>query len=78
MPHLYESPDELVSLTTAANILSCSKSHLYHNVQEDTGLPYYRLQGRIRYRVQDLLDYIEARRVVPGQMDHEVRAAANG
>lgn len=82
MLQLYRSTDELVNIKTAAKILGCSVSKLYHDHQDGIGITHFVIHSRVRYRVQDLLDHIESCRVVTdddaGSATEPAQAAANG
>jgi excisionase family DNA binding protein len=63
---------ELLSVRRLAQVLDCSpktvQDWLYKDRKKQTmdPLPYYRLGGLVRFRVSEVLDWIERRRVRVG------------
>ncbi len=67
--NLPEAPQELISLRTLAQLLDCSpktiRDWLYRNRKQPTAdpLPYYRLGGLIRFKLNEVTKWIDRRRV---------------
>ncbi len=52
-----------------AEVLNGSKYTLRNDRSQNRGLPYYRCGRRILYDLDEVLEYIEMRKVVPGQAE---------
>jgi hypothetical protein len=61
------SPGELWDADRTAEYLGTTKAVLAQERHKGVGLPYVRIGHRIRYRVTDILDYLDANTVRPGQ-----------
>jgi excisionase family DNA binding protein len=61
--------EELISVRTLADVLDCSpktiRDWMYRNRLAPTAdpLPYYRLGGLVRFRLQEVMAWIDRRRV---------------
>ena len=57
---------KLLSLTQAAEFLNVSRSFLSNNIGKDGYPPYYKIgkgKGKIMYSEEDLVKYLEERKV---------------
>lgn len=67
--NLPEVPQELVSLRTLARLLECSpktvRDWMYRNRKQPVvdPLPYYRLGGLVRFKLKEVMSWVERRRV---------------
>ena len=59
--------DRYISVAEAAEFLTVSRPTLDNWRHAKYGPPYYRIGGRIAYKIKDLRQWAEARLVVPGQ-----------
>ena len=60
-----QDPEDLLTEAQMAQIMGRSLSSLRKDRCYGRGVPFYKLGGMVRYRVGDLLEYIDQHRVVP-------------
>lgn len=60
------TPDGRVLPPVAAEVLGCSPGHLANMRTRGTGPPFYKIVGRVWYRVDTLLGWIETCAQLPG------------
>ena len=59
--------DRYITPSEAASYLTVTRQTMDNWRAAKTGPPYYRIGGRIAYKIKDLRQWAEARLVVPGQ-----------
>lgn len=60
-----KDPDTFLTETQLSEILGRSISALQKDRCYKRGVPFYKMGGMVRYRVGDLLEYIDQHRIVP-------------
>lgn len=64
---MLEGKNELLTEKQVAELLKCSTAKLANDRFYKRGIPYYKFRHAVRYRAQDVLEYVESCRVVPSR-----------